>query len=283
MAKPFLRWVGGKAAMLPLLLEHVPTTPFRYGEPFLGGGALFFELQARGLLTSAVLADSNPRLIRCYQGVRTNWQRVAKLVASMPVERKFYENARAWPVDQGSDVEVAAWVIYVNFAGYGGLYRVNKKGRFNVPFDTFRAGQRWSDPDALWAAAAALERVELIVGSFTTTLGGVRMLGPSDTTTPCISYFDPPYLPESFEFADGYTSEGFGEAEHVMLAQLGHLHAQAGMKVIASNSAAAFEIWSNAGFVVKRIDGGRAIGARHKARDAKLAQSSEAEILAWSR
>lgn len=282
MAKPFLRWVGGKAAMLPLLLEHAPTAACWYGEPFLGGGALFFELQERGLIRSALLADNNPRLVRCYKAVRDSWERVAKLVASMPVEAKFYANARAWPVDEGTDIEVAAWLIFVNFAGYGGLYRVSSKGKFNTPFDTFRAGQRWSDHDGLRAASAALDRTGLVHGNFTTTLGDLRVVGPSET--PRFAYLDPPYLPAvSSSFANGYTSEGFGLHEHMALVSQAAVTEQRGVRVLASNSAAAFDLWSNAGFVVKRIDGGRAIGARHKARDTKLAKGSEAEILAWSR
>ncbi|MFN7145828.1 MAG: DNA adenine methylase, partial [Myxococcota bacterium] len=131
--RPFLKWVGGKRQLLPALGRHVPARFSRYHEPFLGGGALFFHLQPG----RAVLSDTNARLIRTWKGVRDHVEDVIGLLAAWPHDRAFFEALRARPIDDASDAEVAAWFIYLNRTGFNGLYRVNRKNIFNVPFGSY--------------------------------------------------------------------------------------------------------------------------------------------------
>ncbi len=130
-ASPFLKWVGGKTQLLPELLNHIPAHFDTYIEPFIGGGALFFELQP----TKAVLADSNPELINCYTIVRDRVEDLVNVLNSYQYSEEFYYAMRAeMPEDP---VLRAARMIYLNRTCYNGLYRVNKRGQFNVPFGRY--------------------------------------------------------------------------------------------------------------------------------------------------
>ena len=129
-AQPIVKWAGGKTQLLDPLLRVAPSKYQRYIEPFVGGGALFFALQPR----LATLADANPELINLYIAVRDQVQDVVKVLKSMPVsEEKFYE-IRSQRFEDLSRECAAARTIYLNKTCYNGLYRVNKKGLFNVPF-----------------------------------------------------------------------------------------------------------------------------------------------------
>jgi len=135
-ARPLVKWAGGKRQLLPELLPRVPRAFSRYHEPFVGGAALFFSLRASRPTLEATLTDVNTRLIRTYQGVQGHVDAVVRLLKdykSKHCEAFFYE-MRERDIDAGNDVEVAAWFIYLNKTGFNGLYRVNSKNLFNVPF-----------------------------------------------------------------------------------------------------------------------------------------------------
>src|SRR5258708_18186989 len=133
VARPFLKWAGGKRQLLPHLLRHVPAAVGTYFEPFVGGGALFFSVRP----ARATLADVNERLVRTYRGVEASVDDVVRRLGGYPHDADFYYRLRADAVDARSDVEVAAWLIYLNRTGYNGLYRVNRKNAFNVPFGRY--------------------------------------------------------------------------------------------------------------------------------------------------
>lgn len=271
----FLRWVGGKDEQLALLLKRAPSPlPRRYLEVFVGGGALFFKLYELGVLVTksrtpaVVLADANERLIRCYRGVRQDPARVASIVEKIPVTRATYAHVRDWQVDAGTDIDVAAWLIYVNHAGYGGLYRTSREGRFNTPFDASRACSMWAMHDRLRAASIALRCAELVVGDY------VRVLhdhGVANT----FSYLDPPYLAQKTEFT-AYTGKPFDRDAHHTLAFTAGIARSRGCKVLASNSELAVPLWRAQGFHVELHDGGRMIG---RGRDRRAAPRA-AEMLA---
>jgi len=258
MNTPFLRWVGGKNDQLEDLLLRAPhrASPYRYLEAFVGGGALFFKLRSLGLVSRAVLADSNERLVRCYRAVRDAPGRVADLVERWPVHRDWYFRVRDWQVDAGDDVEVAAWVVYVNHAGYGGMYRVSAQGRFNTSYDEAHDGQPWAGRERLHAASVALRGVDVVAGDFADVLAAHARRG-------WFSYFDPPYLTtSSAEFANGYSRRGFGRRDHERLAQAAALARANGVGVLASNSSAAAPIWKAQGFRVELLEGRRMIGRK---------------------
>lgn len=273
----FLRWVGSKEDQLELLLSRLPRPlPRRYVEPFVGAGALFFELRARGLLLFAskgtptvVLSDGNERLIRCYRAVQKWPAKVADRVKRLPVDRATYNAVRSWQVDAGTDVDVAAWLIYVNHAGYSGLFRFSKKGTFNVPFDASRAGKPWQGRERLQSAAMALRGVELVHGDF-----GVVLTKYARANT--FAYFDPPYFTKAAEFVS-YTAGGFDKSAHLRLVRSAQECRSKGVHVLASNSALAAPFWNQAGFRVELHDGGRLIG-----RGKKSDQVRAPELLASS-
>jgi DNA adenine methylase len=251
----YLRWVGSKADQVEELLARLPRPlPRHYAEPFVGAGALFFALRQRfDLAKHALLSDTNERLIRCHRAVRDNPRRVCAIVERYPVTKDFYMSARKWLIDAGTDVEVAAWLIYVNHAGYGGLYRVNSKGVFNVPFDTDRAGRPWQGQERVLAASMALGGVDLEVLPF---VEAMRSRRPNT-----LQYLDPPYLQaKSSDFARGYTSKGFDYQDHVQLAEEASAARNRGNAILASNSEVAAPIWQKRGFRVELIEGGRQIG-----------------------
>lgn len=224
--RPFLKWAGGKRQLLPELLRHVPARFGRYVEPFVGGGALFFALRPR----RATLADVNERLIRAYRGVAGGVDDVMRMLRGYPYEPEFFYRMRARDIDAGTDAEVAAWFIYLNRTGYNGLYRVNRKNRFNVPFGRY-ANPTVCDEPTLRACAAALAGKKLVVDDFQAVADAAER---GDFV-----YFDPPYAPLSATSSfTSYTSSGFGPDEQVRLRDLALALKRRGVHVLLSNSSA---------------------------------------------
>jgi DNA adenine methylase len=226
MARPFLKWAGGKRQLLPRILPLLPRHFGTYHEPFVGGGAVFFELRPR----AAVLSDGNQRLIRAFKGIRDHVDQVIALLHGYRNDKAFYLDMRKRPIDQGSDAEVAAWLIFLNKTGFNGLYRVNSKNLFNVPFGA-NASARVCDEPNLRACAAALAGAQLHCEDFARVLARAR---PGD-----VVYFDPPYLPLSgTAYFTSYTSGGFGLDDHRRLRDVAlELHRR-GVFVLLSNSSA---------------------------------------------
>jgi DNA adenine methylase len=224
--RPFIKWAGGKRQLLPSLLQHVPTNPATYFEPFIGGGALFFALRPR----RAVLADVNRRLIRTYRGVKNNVAEVIRLLRSYPHEPEFFYRFREENIDDGTDAEVAAWFIYLNKTGFNGLYRVNRGNRFNVPFGRY-ANPNICDDATLHACSEALAETDLLGEDFETVVAKAKR---GDFV-----YFDPPYVPLSTTSSfTSYTPGGFGESEQVRLRDTARRLKERGVGVVLSNSAA---------------------------------------------
>ncbi len=224
--RPFLKWVGGKRQLLPALAPHVPVRFGRYHEPFLGGGALFFHLRPG----RAVLSDTNTRLIRTWRGVRDAVEDVIGHLSAWPHDRAFFQELRAAPIDERTDAEVAAWFIYLNRTGFNGLYRVNRKNVFNVPFGAY-ANPTICDAELLRAASIALADTELHVEDFGAVLDRAER---GDFV-----YFDPPYVPLSATSSfTSYTADGFGMAEQARLRDTARALKERGVHVLLSNSSA---------------------------------------------
>ena len=224
-AKPILKWAGGKTQMLGDLLPKVPSSYGRYIEPFFGGGAMFFALQPE----QAVIADSNPELINLYR-------QVANHVDDVICQLKKYENTQEmFYAVRGQDwtmlpeAEAAARTIFLNKTCFNGLYRVNKKGQFNVPFGKYK-NPKICDEEGLKAASAALKKAEIVCGDYLLVLEHYAQ--PGDFV-----FLDPPYLPIS-EYSDfkRYTKEQFYEEDHVELAKMVKTLHERGCHVILTNS-----------------------------------------------
>lgn len=230
--RPFLKWAGGKGQLLNALLEKVEQArPFnRYHEPFVGGGALFFELCRVGRLgrRQAYLSDSNAMLIESYEAVRDSLDELIALLEQHKAAHNkdyYYETRKNVPA---APVERAARVIYLNKTCFNGLFRLNSKGEFNVPIGRY-ADPVICDEKNLASASEALNKARLFSESFESVLDRAE---PDD-----LVYFDPPYDPMSATANfTAYDKSGFGVDDQKKLAKVAEeLHGK-GVKVILSNS-----------------------------------------------
>lgn len=228
--KPFLRWAGGKTSLVPELLRHLPPREtFRgtYYEPFLGGGALFFAYAPK----SAVLGDINKKLIETYQVVRGGVDdQFVRALAHLDDDAETYASVRAHFNGEryNSPVTSAAYFIYLNKTCFNGLWRVNRRGGFNVPYNATRAGRRTiCDMETLGAASKALQGTTLYAGEFS----------KSNPRPGDVIYFDPPYWPVSATSNfTAYAKEPFGPAAQEHLRDYALALKKRGVHVVLSNA-----------------------------------------------
>ena len=161
MPSPFLKWAGGKAGLLSKYEPLFPKSFERYFEPFLGGGALFFHLRP----TRAVLSDINQELVNVYTVVKASPKSLLQCLSVHLNDREYYYQVRGLDLDVLSPIERAARFIYLNKTCYNGLYRVNKAGRFNVPFGRYK-NPKICDPANLLAASRALAEATIETWDF---------------------------------------------------------------------------------------------------------------------
>jgi DNA adenine methylase len=257
-ARPFLKWVGGKRQLLPALRERMPASFGRYFEPFVGGGALFFDVRP----AHAVLGDANARLVRTYRAVRDNVEAVIRILDGYRYDREQYLAAREIDVDAFSDEGVAAWFIYMNKVGFNGLYRVNRAGRFNVPFGRY-TNPTICDAANLRACSAALHGVDLRTGDFAETV--------ADARAGDFVYFDPPYVPLSATSSfTAYAADGFGPDAQRRLRDVAAKLIDNGAHVLLSNSSAGMvrELYGERPFTVDEVDATRAVNCKAERRGA---------------
>ena len=235
--KPFLKWVGGKRKIVPTIQKLIPITYDIYHEPFLGGGSLFFATQPK----KAVLSDVNLELINCYKIVRDRPLELIDCLTIFADEYKkigsaFYYNIRAtdrnWDYDSVSDLLNATRFIFLNKTCFNGLYRVNKKGQFNVPEGRYK-NPTICDRSNLLKCSQALQGVELIHQDYSKAID----YAVNNSDRPFL-YLDPPYVPTSIT-ADftSYSVNGFNESDQLnLIADLCFLNKNTNAKWIASNS-----------------------------------------------
>jgi len=244
MAEPFLKWVGGKRQLLPELHKRLVLKPnATYWEPFVGGGALFFDIADN--LQHAVLGDANKRLILAYRGVRDRVDQVVNLLSKMPVSAQNYAAVRdLYNTGEAEPQLEAARLIYLNRTCFNGVYRLNRAGKFNVPWGSPPLSRDIVRADHLRTCSRALQGVRLLAGDFTDIAPE-----PGDTV-----YFDPPYVPTSAsaDFTD-YTAGGFGGKDQVQLRDFALQLARNGVHVLLSNSWAARKLYPKDQFDVARV------------------------------
>ena len=224
-AKPILKWAGGKTQMLNDLLPKVPSSYGRYIEPFFGGGALFFALQPE----NAIISDSNPELINMYRQVADFPDEVIQCLKQYENTKEMFYNVRSQTWEALPKAEAAARTIFLNRTCFNGLYRVNKKGEFNVPYGKYK-NPKICDQDALYIASDALKKAEILCGDYILVLEHYTKEGD-------FIFLDPLYLPVS-EYSDfkRYTKEQFYEEDHIELAKIiARLH-ERGCHIILTNS-----------------------------------------------
>lgn len=226
---PFLKWAGGKRSLLTQFDAYFPTKFNKYIEPFVGGGSVFFYL----LPDKAILMDSNDELINCYKVIQNNIEELITSLKQHRYEKKYFYRIRN--VDRNTEefsrwttIERASRTIYLNKCCYNGLYRVNSKGEFNVPFGLHK-NPNFCDERNLSAVHQMLKNVKLLKSSFETCLDFAE---ENDFV-----YFDPPYQPlsETANFTS-YTKEGFTQEVQIQLSEVFRELDRKGCKIMLSNS-----------------------------------------------
>lgn len=215
--KPVIKWVGGKQGNLHYIKERLPINfNGRYFEPFAGGLAVLLELNP----TNAVVNDINPELINMYQQVRDNVDSVLLELtvrdrnheAAEDPKTYYYSVRETYNRHLGDNNAVqAARFIYLNKHCFNGLYRVNSKGEFNVPFNGKRSGRSF-DPDHLRELSSRLSRVSILNTDFEKAV--------EDASVGDFVFFDSPYAPLTPTSFTDYTKEGFSYEDHVRLANV---------------------------------------------------------------
>jgi DNA adenine methylase len=252
--RPVMKWAGGKRQLLEQLDSYIPKTFNKYIEPFVGGGAMFFYL----LPEKAILIDINPDLINIYTVIKNNVQELIESLLQHKNDSEYYYTIRDVDRDKEvfskwSDVEKASRNIYMNHTCFNGLYRVNSKGFFNVPFGDYK-NPLICDEENLLAVHEALENVELHVGSFEMCLDFAE--------TGDFIYFDPPYVPvsQSANFTS-YTKENFGRNDQYKLFEVFKELDARGCKMLLSNSHSEFIIDLFKEYRVETLMANRAINS----------------------
>lgn len=229
-AWPVLKWAGGKGQLLERYHGYLPSSFGTYHEPFVGGAALFFDLRRRGLLTRALLSDSNDELLNLYRVLRDDVEALVRELrqAAFAYESDAYYAVRDWEPDRLPRVRRAARTVYLNRTGFNGLYRLNRSGRFNVPFGR-HVNPKICQPRALRDASAALDLAELSTCDFEVAC---RRAQAGD-----LVYLDPPYHPlGKTALFTSYDREGFTAADQERLAATFRSLDARGVKVLLSNS-----------------------------------------------
>ena len=249
--RPFLKWAGGKRQLLPTFQEFYPERFRAYHEPFLGSGAVFFDLAAAGRLGGRVrLTDVNADLVGCWLRLRDDPDAVVERLRALaadyeadPDDHYYRVRGRFNPARQAImngtgpraeryTADLAAMFIYLNRTGYNGLFRLNSRGLFNVPRGRYK-NPRICDEENLRRVSAALATLSVTVepAGFDAVLRTARK---GD-----FIYFDPPYAPLSTTaYFTSYTSSGFDDEDQRRLQQVAVELAAKGCHVLLSNSTA---------------------------------------------
>ena len=244
-AKPFIKWVGGKSQLIDQLDMQLPADfgnweNATYIEPFVGGGAmLFYMLQRYPNIEHAVINDINPDLVTCYRTVRDNPKQLIESLANIEMaylaleteERRkdFFMAVRERYNEKNLDpIENTTKFFFLNRTCFNGLYRVNKKGLFNVPFGKY-SNPTICDPETILKDSELLQRVEILNGDFEATFEHAQ--GNS------LFYFDPPYRPlsDTSSFND-YAKESFNDDAQIRLKVYCDRINEAGFHFMLSNS-----------------------------------------------
>jgi len=253
MADPFLKWAGGKRKLLPALKRLVPETRGRYFEPFLGGGALFFGRH----WARATISDVNEDLVVTYLAVQQDVESVIGLLQSGRYvnDEATYYAVRDSPL--GFDTERAARFIYLNRTGFNGLYRVNQRGKFNVPFGHYK-NPTICDVDRLRAASVALNcrGVKILEATFEEALAGAR--------SGDVVYCDPPHWPASKTACfTAFSAGGFGPDDQRKLRDVAIELSRRRVHVVLSNADVpkVRELYSDPRFTIEEVQARRNINS----------------------
>lgn len=250
-AKPFIKWAGGKSRLIDQLDTYFPTELksgriTQYFEPFLGSGAVFFAIAQKYKIQKAYLSDINPKLINLYATIQ---QKPTELITVLDdyqkqynqlppeqrsemfalIRKKYNEYSQTVPTVNNPNTELAAYFVYLNKTCFNGLFRLNSKGQFNVPFGKY-ASPLISDPNNIILASRLLAKAELSINNYAAIFPEVSQNS--------FIYMDPPYRPLSKTASfTAYTGENFTDTEQIKLAEfVKKLTTEKQAKIMLSNS-----------------------------------------------
>jgi DNA adenine methylase len=256
LVAPVLKWVGGKRQLLDVITPLLPQKVSTYCEPFVGGGALFYDLQPK----TAFINDINAELIRVYEVIKKDVESLIGALQEFKNEADYYYAVRDWDRDKEkysalSDVKKAARILYLNKTCYNGLFRVNSAGEFNSPFGNYRNPNIVNAP-TLRAVSSYLNAATVHL----TALDYEEVL--KSLPKGAFVYLDPPYDPVSDTSSfTGYAKGGFSRDEQIRLRECCDELNRRGLKFMLSNSATDFIKEQYAAYHVTIVQAKRAVNS----------------------
>lgn len=245
-AKPFIKWAGGKGQLLNTFTNFYPVSIKagaikNYVEPFVGGGAVLFDVLQRFYMEKAVIIDINKELINTYRCIKLYPDEVIHILSELEKsylslddtgQKEMYYSVRdkynVIPLNGHADTEKSADFIFLNRTCFNGLYRVNKSGKFNVPIGSYKNPTICDDENIL-AISSLLQNVEIYQGTYTDCKNFINKNS--------FVYFDPPYRPLNITSSfTSYTNGGFDDNSQKELARFYFELDKTGAKLMLSNS-----------------------------------------------
>ncbi|TJX14597.1 DNA adenine methylase [Tissierella creatinini] len=243
VAKPFVKWAGGKRQLLPIINENLPeeiknNKINKYIEPFVGGGAVLFDIVSKYNFDQIIINDYNQDLMHLYSHIKNDIDRLipelkkisdSYLVLGEEERSEFFYNAREqFNMINSNTIEKSVLFIFLNRTCFNGLYRVNSKGKFNVPYGRYKSPMIL-DEDNLYRVSDILSKVIILSGDFS------RVEEYADDKT--FVYFDPPYRPLSVTSSfTSYSKNDFNDDEQKRLAEFFIKLHNKGVRLMLSNS-----------------------------------------------
>jgi DNA adenine methylase len=254
-AHPFLKWVGSKRFLASEILPRLPKKIKTYYEPFVGGGAVFFALAAEGRFERAVIGDANEELMNVYAMISMYPTHLTRFLSDFAQDEKTYYKIRAQDPATLSLRDRAARTIYLNKVGFNGLYRVNRKGGFNVPWGR-QEGRTLFDEENIVACSTALRDLTTLASlDFENTVFPARR---GDAI-----YYDPPYLPVSTTANfTSYTAGGFTLNDQERLRDNAMALVKRGVHVLLSNSDTPLVRKLYKGFKIEEVQAPRRVNSK---------------------
>lgn len=255
---PFIKWAGGKRQLLPKIKERMPEKYNKYYEPFIGGGAVLFELQPE----KAVINDINKALVNTYKRIQKESCEFLEQVNHLDEEmwedgKSYFYSIREYYNDklmkEEFDIELAALFVFLNKHCFNGLYRVNGKGLFNVPYNNSR--KKSVDEDSIKAVSEYLKNVNIMEGDFERAC--------EDAGAGDFVFIDSPYVPLNPTSFEAYTKEGFDVESHKRLADLFDNLTRRGCYCMLTNHNTKFirEMYGNKDYRIDVVSAKRMINA----------------------
>ena len=260
--EPFIKWVGGKRNLLPAIHESMPEKFTKYFEPFVGGGAVLWSMAEKFPLLNIVISDSNEELVNLYETVRDYPEKLIEESKKHINDEEYYYKIRS--LDRNNDfsslnpITRASRFLYLNKTGYNGLWRVNSKGRHNVPFGFYK-NPKIVDEQNIFACSEFLKKTTILQGDFSIILPMVD----EDSFV----YMDPPYHPISATASfTNYSRKGFDSERQIELKKFCDALNAKGAKFMTSNSFTPFieELYS--GYKLKVVSADRFISCKKDGR-----------------